>query len=124
MGRTDGANFRERVAGHRATSNHRDRQDAEHRPVQDQADEAITTSGAPQDQDNEVIGVYHFKTAARVIQAVVENQKGADWWPHCEDLKWLRHRSERLIHTLDLRVKDSGARIGGSGRRDREAEHR
>jgi hypothetical protein len=48
-----------------------------------------------------------FKTWVLVYQAIVEHQRGADWWTNCDDLKMLRDCGGIFIKAFDLRVKDA-----------------
>jgi hypothetical protein len=64
------------------------------------------TNAAPQARNQGAKGGV-FKTPPWVIQALVENQRDAEWWANRDDLEMLRNWGHILIKAFNLRVKDA-----------------
>jgi hypothetical protein len=75
-------------------------------PTDDDTEQPAPSGPAPQAEGPTAVeGV--LKTPHYVIETVVGNQLDAGWWANREVVERLRVRSEKVIHTLDLRVKDA-----------------
>ncbi len=48
----------------------------------------------------------NFGTSLSIYQALVEHQRNAEWWPHREELEWLRDWGQMFIKEFSLKIKD------------------
>ena len=78
--------------------------EAQPRP-QDQTDQTPEPS---RDQQWEPDGGEAFKTPLLpVYRAIVEYQRGADWWANRDELEWLQNWGHLFIREFSLKIKDA-----------------
>ena len=66
----------------------------------------VPSGPAPQAEDGRPVGGV-FKMSPGAYEAIVANQRGAEWWPNRDDLELAREWSHIFIRELKLRVKDA-----------------